>query len=128
MGQLKGGVRAAIQLRGAGQESRGTARPDIRFKNSVGIVEVAQDQIEIREVVAEIEWELGVRGEEPGERSGIQRANRIGVKAFMRQSDDVRNAENLKVRGRKPVPQQFDRRQREDEVANGAAADNEDPI
>jgi hypothetical protein len=69
-----------------------------------------------------------MRGEESRERSRVQGANRIGVKAFIRERDDVGNAKNLESRGGEAIAQQFDRRQRQDEIANGSAADNEDPV
>ncbi len=54
--------------------------------------------------------EFGIRREKPGESSGIQGADRIGINAFMRERDNVRDAEDLQVRGREAVAQQFDRR------------------
>ena len=38
------------------------------------------------------------------------------------------NAQNFQMRVWEAIAQQFDRRQGKDEVANGAAADDEDPI
>ena len=46
----------------------------------------------------------------------------------MRERGNVGNAKNCQVRTREAVTQQLDRWQRQDEVANGAAANDEDPI
>jgi hypothetical protein len=125
---LKGGVLGVVQFRRPGDEGRGSALPKICLKDSVRIVEVAHDQIELCEIRRELARDLGMRSEKSGQRSGVQGADVMGVEAFIGERDDVGDAQDFKTRGREAIAQQSERGQRQDEIANGAAADDEDPV
>jgi len=126
--ELEGGVLAVVELGRSRQESRGAARADIRFKNFLRIIEEAQDEIEAAEVIGQLGWELGVSREKPGERGRFHRTNCIRVKAFLGERGDGFGAENFEVRVREAIAQKFYRGQGEDEIADGATADDQDAI
>ena len=119
---------AVVELGWSRDEQRVAGHADIRFKNFVGIVKKAQDQFEAREVIGQLHRELGIPCEKSGERSEFQGADRGGVETLFGQHGDLFGAENFEVRLGKSVPQQFDRGQRQDEIADRAAADDQDAV
>jgi len=121
-------VFAVVQLPRSGKKSSGAGFADVLFENLIGIVKVADDQIEAGEIFAELSGQLGVAREETRQCARIERANGIGIEASLSQRRDVSGPENLQMRARKPITQQLDRGQGEDEIADRAAADDEDPV
>ena len=117
-----------VELRRAGDEIRRPSRAHISFENLVGIVKKTQDQVEAREVFGQFHRQLGIPREKSGKRCGFQRANRDCVEAFFGQRGDVFRAEDFEVRVGKLVPKQFNRGQREDEISDGAAANDQDAV
>jgi hypothetical protein len=126
--QLERGMFAVIKLGRSRDECRSAGGAHIRFENLVGIVKKTQDQIEAREVIGQLDRPLRISGEKSGERTRFQRANRICVETFFSQRGDRFGAQDFKVRIGKSVSEQFDRGQREDEIADRAAADDQDAI
>lgn|ERR1041385_5731603 len=126
--ELEGSVFAVVELGRPREENRGAARANIRFKNFVGVVQKTQDEIEATEVIGQFRRQLGVSREKWDERSGFNRANCIRVEAFVSERGDVFRAENFEVRVGKTIAQQFYRGQRQDEIADRAAADDQDAI
>ena len=119
---------AVVEAGRSGEKSRGCALPHIRFENLIGIKEVTQDQIETREVIGQLSRELGVSGEGSGERHRVERPNGIGVEPFFGKSRDVFGSKNLQMRPGETIAQQLYRGQREDEIADGAAANDQDAV
>ena len=98
------------------------------FKNFVRIIEVTQDEIETAEVAGQLGGQIGVSREKSDERSRFNRTNRIRVETSFGQRRDVFGAEDFDVRAGKAITQKFYRGQGEDEIADGAAADDQDAI
>jgi hypothetical protein len=121
-------VLAVVQLWRSGKKSSGAGFADVLFENLIGIVKVADDQIEAGEIFAELRGQLRVAREESRQRTGIKRTDGIGIEAFLRERGNVSGPENLEMRARKPITKQLDRGQSEDEIADRAAADDEDPL
>jgi hypothetical protein len=126
--QLTGRMFAVVEAGGSGEKSRGYALPHIRFENLVGIKEVTQDQIETREVIGQFTGKLAVSGEGSSERCRVERPDGIGVESFLGKSRDGFGAENFQMRPGETIAQQSYRGQSEDEVADGAAANNQDAV
>jgi hypothetical protein len=115
-------------LRHAGEELPVAATPDVFFEDLIRIEQITHDEIEAAEVVDQLSGQLTAACEETRELTSFDRPNRLRVEAILRQGGDVRISENLEVRLRKTISQKLDRRKRQDEVADRAAANHEDPI
>jgi hypothetical protein len=101
---------------------------DVVLENLIRIEEVTDDKIEAREIFAERSWQFGIAREETRQRARIERARRIGVEAFFSQRGNVPGAENFEMRTWKAITEQLDRGQGEDEIADRAAADDENAV
>ena len=119
---------AVVEPGGSDEKSRGGALPHIRFENLIGIKKVTQDQIETREVIGQLTGEVGVSSEGSSERHRVEGANGIGVKSFFGQSGDGFGAEDFQMRPGETIAQQFYRGQGKDEIADGAAANDQDAV
>ncbi|HSV62372.1 MAG TPA: hypothetical protein VLH83_03430 [Chthoniobacterales bacterium] len=119
---------AVIELGRSRDEIRDAGKPHIGFKNFIRVVEVTQDEIETAEVAGQLRGQLGVSGEKSGERSRFNRADRIGVEASFGKRGNVFGAEDFDVRVGIMIAEQSYRGQGEDEIADGAAADDQDPV
>ena len=119
---------AIVELRWPGDERAVSGLLRVRFEDSVRIVEVAQDQIEAGEIFEQLSRQLRAFREESGERSRLDRTDRVRIEALLRQRGDVFVTEYFQVRLREPIAQQLDRRQGQNEIADRAAADDEDAI
>jgi hypothetical protein len=126
--QLTRSVFAVIEPRGPGEKSRGCAPPHIAFENLIGIEEVTHDQIETCEVIRQLPWKLGVSGEGSNERHGVERPNGIGVESLFGKSRDGFGTEDFQMRRGETITQQFYRGQGKDEIADGAAANDQDAV
>jgi hypothetical protein len=126
--QLAGRMFAVVEPGRSGEKSRGCALPHIRFENLIEIKEVTQDQIETRQVIGQLTGELGVSREESSERWRIYGPNGVSVEPFLRKRRDVFGAENFQMRPGETIAQQFYRGQRQDKIADGAAANEQDAV
>src|ERR1044071_6457155 len=66
---------ARDDFRPTSQNIFGAALPQILFEDAVRIVEIAEDQIEAREIVAQFRWKLGLSREKACKRSVFDGAN-----------------------------------------------------
>ena len=121
-------MRARDDLGGTAQNCLCARLPQIVFENLIRIVEIAENQIEAAEIIAQIEWKLRVPGEEPGERSVFNRSDGVGVKSLIRDDRDMRVTKDLDTRLWMGSAQCFQRRQGQNEIAKRAAANDEDPF
>ena len=119
-------MRARDDFGGAAQDFLRTASSQIVFENLIRIVEIAENQIETAEIIAQIGWKLRVSREEAGERSIFNRPNGIGVKSFICDGREMRVTEDLDPRPRMSIAQRFQCRQSQNEIAKRAAANDED--
>jgi hypothetical protein len=97
----------------------------VALENLIGIKKVADNQVEPGEILGEMIGQFGLAREKARERAVFDRADGVGVKAFVRERCDVRVTENLDVGIRMRIAQSFERRQRQDEVADSPAADDQ---
>ena len=110
----------------AREELRLAASLHVLCEEAVGVVEVGDDDVEAGEVVAHRVVEVAPIGEEARERAGFDGTDGIGEAAVQGERGDVRVAEDFEMRVGEPPPQRREHRQREDEVPDGSAANDED--
>ncbi len=118
-------MHARDDLGRAAQNSLCATLPQIVFENLIRIVEIAENQIEAAEIIAQIEWKLRVSGEEPRQRSVFNRSDGVGVKSFIRDDRDMRVTKDLDSRLWMGSAQCFQRRQGQNEIAKRPAANDE---
>ena len=99
---------------------------EIGLEEVVGIVEVADDLLEAREVFHQVPGQIRPGNEESGEAAVFDRPCGVRVVAALGEGDDVLVAENLEMGVRKVFAEQADSGEGEDEVPDGPAADDED--
>ena len=120
---------SATDLRRAGQEFSRRRNAQIAVKDFVGIEEVADDQIEApqsnRQALSAIPRLRRRNSPGPRIRSSAPRRRKIDSRPTRR---CVCNRESRDARVRKASRSSFMRRQRENEIANRAAANNEDAL
>jgi hypothetical protein len=126
--QLEGGVLAVVELGRSRQELGGATTPHIRLENPIWIVEVAEDQIETGEVTRQLHRQVAVSHEKSGERAGFNRATLVCVETFFGQRGNGFRAKYLEMRPGEAIAKQFDGGQRQDKIADGAAANDENPV
>ncbi len=102
------------------------AAADVVGEDVVGVEDVGDDKVEAVEVGGERFVERAVRDEEASHRSGFDGTDSVGVVSLAGEFDDVGITENLDVGIRPAFAQRADGRQCQDEVADGAAAHDED--
>ena len=111
---------------GTEQNSFCAASPQIVFENLIRIIEIAENQVETAEIIAQIERKLRVSGEEAGERSVFNRSEGIGVKSFIRDDHNMRVTKNLDSRLWMGSAQCFQGGQGQNKIAKRPAANDED--
>src|SRR5207302_8460124 len=119
-------MRARDDLGGTAQNSFCATLPQIVFENLIRIVEIAENQIEAAEIIAQIEWKLRLSGEEPRQRTVFNRSDGIGVKSFIRDDRNMRVTKDLDSQLWMGSAQCFQRRQGQNEIAKRPAANDED--
>ena len=124
-GVASGGVVRPVR---AGEELRFRPGGHVRLEESIGIVEVGNNHGEAGEVLAPFLGEGATAREEARERTRLDGAHGVGESPGDGELGDVRVAEDFEVRLRELPPECRQHRQREDEVADGTAADDEDFI
>src|SRR6266700_7708620 len=102
-----------------------TTAAQVVYKDSIWIIQIADDQIETREIIYQFCWQFRVPREEAGERPVLDRACCLRVKPIFRKYRNVLVTKNLDMRTRTGVPQRLERRQGENEIADRAAADHQ---
>src|SRR6185312_7945567 len=115
-----------IRAMRSGDELRRRAALNVLLKNSVRIVEKREDQDEPREVIRQLRVEAAVAREKAGHRAGLDGTHFIRQSAGLGQLRDVRITKDFEMRVRKLSAQRRENRQRQNEIADGAAADDED--
>jgi len=98
----------------------------IGLKEPVRIVEVGEDNRKVREVIPKFHGQLSIASEEPGQRASFNRAHFLRQPPGNRKLCDVTVAQDLDARPGQPGSQHRQYGQGENEVPNGATADNED--
>ena len=119
-------MRPGDDLGGTVQNCLRAAAPQIVVENLIRIIEIAENQVEAAEIIAQIERKLRVSCEEAGERTVFNRSDGIGVKSFIRDGRDMRVTENFDSRLWMGSAQCFQRRQGQNEIAKRPAANDED--
>ena len=119
-------MRARDDLGGTAQNSFCATLPQIVFENLIRIVEIAENQIEAAEIIAQIEWKLRLSGEEPRQRAVFNRSDGIRVESFIRDDCDLRVTKDFDSRLWIGSAQCFQRRQGQNEIAKRPAANDED--
>src|SRR5689334_16657291 len=99
---------------------------DIRFEDVVWIEEVGDDDVEGFEVYGPFGIEFGLAGEEAGERTGFDGTESVNDAGGASQFRDTRVTEEFEMCVWKGGAQGADGGKGEDEVTDGAAADDED--
>jgi len=89
---------ARTDFGGTTQNFLRTASSQIVFENLIRIVEIAEDQIEAAEIIAQIEWKLRVSREEAGKCTVFYRSDGIGIKSFICDGRDMRVTEDFHSR------------------------------
>jgi len=117
---------AFVRAVGADNELRAGAAGDVGLEDFVWVVKVGEDEIEFGEVVSEVIGELAVAGEKAGEGLGFDGLHAVDEAAGQRELGDVRVAEDFDLGSGELPAQGGDGRERQDEVADCAAADDED--
>ncbi len=125
-GKLAGGVLVIIHRVIRPEDILHAGAPQIAFEVAVRVVEIADDLLKTGEILDEVRREFGIRDEKARQRSILDGPRGIGIKPAFGKRDDVLVAEDFEVRVGEGFPQQSDRRQGEDEVPDGSAADDED--
>src|ERR1051326_5718393 len=97
-------------------------------ENSVRIVEIADDQIEIRKIFSQPGLKFRAAGKKRREPRVFYRADRVGIKPVLRQRDNVFIAENFDMRLRRSIAKRFQRRQSKNKIANRATANDQNPV
>jgi hypothetical protein len=122
------GMLALVQLRRTSDEIYRARLSDVRFEDTVRIVKVTQDKIEAGKIRSEISRRLDVFREKFRERRHFDGTHLVGIETLLCQSCDLSATENFEVRVWKTIAQQFYRGQRQDEIADGAAADDQNAL
>jgi hypothetical protein len=125
---LPGGVSGLVQFTRANHNIVGARALQVALENLIGIEEVADDQVEPGEILGEMIGQFRLAREKARERTVFDRADGVGVKAFVCESRDVRVAENLDMRFRMRIAQSLQGRQCQDEITDGPAADDQNSI
>lgn len=102
------------------------ATADVGFENVVGVVKVGDDDVEFGEIVRQIFGEDAAAGEEAGEGAGFDGLDAVDEAAGLGELDNMGIAQDFEVGLGKLLPQGGDGGQREDEISNGAAANDQD--
>lgn len=110
----------------SGNELRLGATTDIFLKNSVRIVEIRNDDIKAIKVVGERFVQFPAPSEKTCQSTGFYGTHAIDIPCEFGQSGDMRIAKDFDVRPRELFAQGGECRKRQDEVTNGATANNED--
>ena len=119
-------MRARDDLGGTAQNFLRAALSQIVFENLLRIVEIAEDQIEAAEIIAQIERKLRVSREEAAEHTVFNRSDGVGIKSFIRNGREMRVTEDLDSRLRMGIAQCFQRRQGQNEITKRPSANDED--
>src|SRR3954465_13419911 len=101
---------------------------NVTFENFVWIEEKADDQIKPGEVTDQVGRQRRPSRKERRQQSGFKGANRISVETLFRKRRDSWRTEDLEMRHRKAITQQFDCRQGQNEIADSAPTDNQNPV
>src|SRR4029453_19164693 len=83
------------------------ASPQVLLKDSIRIVEIADDQIKTCEIICKFCGQFRLFREKAGERSVFDRANGLSVKPVLCQHCNVLVTEDLNVRVRKTLTQRL---------------------
>ena len=100
--------------------------PQVARKKPVGVVQIADDLLETGEVFAEFRVEFGLGIEKPGHRGVFDGTDGVRIPAADRQRDNVFVAQHFQPDVRERLAQQAERGQRQQEIADGTAANDED--
>ena len=131
-GELEAGVAAVIDRRVGRCEIFNTRASEVRLEHLVRIEQPAHDAVEAGKIPAQLGVEIEGAREERGERAVFDTADGARIRgardraAVQAEFGDVLVAEDLHVAAGKCAVQRGERGQREDEVADRAAADGED--
>ena len=100
---------------------------DVGFENLVRVVKIRNDQVELGEVIHQIRLKRAAAGEKARQPARLNRLHAVRQTARHRELGDVRITEHLQVRLGKLAAQGGNGRQRENEIADGSAANDQNP-
>src|ERR1041385_9205654 len=118
-------VRRFIRTMRRREKLRSRTSADVRSENQIGIVEIGNDEIEARKKIAERRGESASARKETRQRPGLDRTHFVSAAGEFGQAGDVQIAEHFETRFRKVLSQCSNRGQRENEITNRSAADDE---
>src|SRR5439155_13678641 len=124
-GKLTCGMLVIIDLCRPVDQIFDAASAQVVLKDSIRIVEIADDQIKTCEIICKFRGQFRVFREEAGERSVFDRANGLSVKALFCQDRNMFVTEDLKVHVRIALTQRLQCWQGENEIADRTAADHQ---
>ncbi len=101
---------------------------EVLFKDPIGIIQIADDQIEIREIVCQLCRQVRIAREETGKRSVFDRSNCLRVEAVFRKRCDVLVTKDLDMRIGMGLAERFERWQSKNEVTDRATANYQNPV
>ena len=105
----------------------GWQRSRVVKEEAIRIVKVREHQVEVADVIHPPWIEHSARSKERAERAVIHGADRVEVVALQGNLRDARMAEHFDVRIGPALTQQTQGGKRDDEVTQGAAADEQNP-
>ena len=103
------------------------ATPDIGLENPVRVVQIGQDQIELGEVVCQVLRQLPAAREKAGQRPRFDGLDPVYQATRQSQLGDVGITQHFEVGLRKLSAQRGDGRQCQNEIADRAAANDQNP-
>ena len=104
------------------------ASAQIRFENQIRIVEIGEYEIELGEMRYQFGRQICILGKESRQGRRFNRPDSLRIKAILGERGDLFVAENFDLRTRVRFAQCFERREGENEIANRAAADNQNAL
>ena len=97
----------------------------VGLKNLIGIVKIGDNQIELGKIIRELFRQLAIARKKSSQCPRFDGLNTIHQPSGQRQLHDVRIAQNLQMRLGELAAQSRDGWQRQDEIADGSAANNQ---
>jgi hypothetical protein len=105
-----------------------SAPAEIRLKDAIRIVKIAHDQIEAGEIIREVRRQFRIFREKTGEWPVLDGTDSFRITAVLGEPDDMFVAEDFQVHAGIRLAKRTQGRQRQNKIADRAAADNENAV
>ena len=126
--ELHGSVFGRCEFARAENQIFYSAPAQIGLKDAIWIVKIAQDQIEAGEIIREVRRKFGIPREKAGEWPVLDGTDSLRITAVLGERDDMFVAEDFQMRAGIRFAERTQGRQRQDKIADRAAADNENAV